>query len=531
MLRIFSLLLLFTASYCAAQSTSDDLHNRWIIKFDENDFSKLSNIELTPDLETTILSEHFNLLGIKSESPLDRRQVKSMFPSVQVLDLYPDHKLQYRDRIPDDFSYSSQWNMDIIEMPAIWEHALGGNMQNGEEIVIAILDVGYEIDHIDLAENMWVNQNEIPNDGIDNDQNGYRDDYYGMNIDTQNDTHNIDDHGTKVAGIIGAEGNNGRGVAGVNWKVKLLPLGGVDHIGEIIVAMEYVVMMKQEYIESNGTRGANIVATNLSAGVGRLFPSGSPDWCPYYDLAGNLGILSVSAAPNANYDVETEGDLPSLCDSEFLITVTNTDRTDFKVNESGYGKVSIDLGAPGERVFTTNLNDDYGTISGTSGSAPHVAGLVGLLYSLDCASFSELVKSDPPQAAQLVKSAILEGVDLKPSLSNTLSKGRVNAYSSFLNLVSWCTGTPIGDLELQGISLDGQQVNLRYNTSDFSEHKVSIYNVLGERLKTVTFRPSVFNERILLIDLSDLNLVSGNYMFTLSNEIERTSNMFGLIVD
>lgn len=529
--RVISFFLFLSVSICTAQSSVADFHERWIVKLDDTNFAKLEDLEISRDIEISILSKHFNLVLLHSEKPLDKRQLGSLLAPLSLLDLYPDHKLQYRDRIPDDFSYSSQWNMDIIDMPAIWDHATGGTMHNGEEIVIAILDVGYEVDHIDLEENIWVNQNEIPNDNIDNDQNGYRDDYLGMNIDTQNDTHNIDDHGTKVAGIIGAGGNNGRGVAGVNWKVKLLPIGGVDHIGEIIVAMEYVIMMKQEYIESNGLRGANIVATNLSAGVGRKFPIDSPDWCPYYDLAGNLGILSVSAAPNAQYDVEKEGDLPSLCDSEYLIAVTNTDQADFKVNESGYGKVSIDLGAPGERVFTTNLNDDYSTISGTSASAPHVAGLIGLLYSLDCAEFSELVKTDPPQAAQLVKSSILEGVDLKPSLSHTLTKGRLNAYKAFLNLVSWCTGSPIGELELEGISLERQQVNLRYNTNDFSEHKLSIYNILGERLKTVTFRPSVFNERVLLIDLSDLDLVSGNYMFTLSNDLERTSNIFGLIVD
>ena len=531
MLKVLSFFLFLTVSVCSAQSSAANLHERWIVKLDDTNLTKVAELEPEKNVKISILSKHFNLIGIHSAIPLDKRQVSSILSSVEFIDLYPDHKLQYRDRIPDDFSYSSQWNMDMIDMPAIWDHALGGTMQNGEEIVIAILDVGYEVDHIDLEENMWVNQHEIPNDNIDNDQNGYRDDYLGMNIDTQNDTHNIDDHGTKVAGIIGAEGNNGRGVAGVNWKVKLLPIGGVDHIGEIIVAMEYVIMMKQQYIESNGARGANIVATNLSAGVGRKFPIDSPDWCPYYDLAGNLGILSVSAAPNDNFDVEKEGDLPSLCDSDYLIAVTNTDKSDFKVNESGYGKVSIDLGAPGERVFTTNLNDDYGTISGTSGSAPHVAGLVGLLYSLDCVEFSELTKTDPPQAAQLVKSAILEGVDIKSSLSHTLTNGRLNAYNAFLNLVSWCTGTPIGDLELQGISLDGQRINLRYNTNDFSEHKVSIYNILGERLKTVTFRPSVFNERVLLIDLSDLDLESGNYMFTLSNDLERTSDIFGLIVD
>lgn len=528
MLRILIPLLLLPF-LCSAQAT-DGFHERWILDLDESNFSLLTKQPTKIGFEIKVLSEHFKLVGVHSEQGLSEEQVRAILPQVKIDNIYPDRKLSYRDRVPDDFSYSSQWNMDIIEMPSLWEHATGGMTPSGEDIVVAILDVGYEIDHSDLDGNYWTNKEEIPNDDIDNDDNGYKDDYLGLNIDSQNDTHNIDDHGTKVAGIIGAEGNNGRGVAGISWNVKMMPLGGVDHIGEIIVAMEYVIMMKKLYLESNGAKGANIVATNLSAGVGRTFPFDSPDWCPYYNQAGELGILSVSAAPNENYDVDEEGDLPSLCDSEFLITVTNTDMSDFKVQESGYGKVNIDLGAPGERIFTTNLNDDYGMISGTSASAPHVAGLIGLLYNLDCTTFSELVKSSPADAALFIKTAILEGVDVKSSLANTLTQGRVNAYNTFVNIVSWCTGLPLGNLAMTDLRVEDQQINLRYNTSEFSEHTVTMYDVMGRRLKTFIFNPTVFKEKRVFMDISDLDLSSGNYIFTLSNENERVSNMYSLIV-
>lgn len=528
MLRLLCFLLLLS-TLCAAQSSAD-YHQRWIVKLSDQDFSKVQEVTIESNFEVSILSKSFNLIGVMSEKSLSAREVETRLSPFDILNIYPDRKLEYRDRIPDDFDYSRQWNMDMISVPGVWEHAIGGSTAGGEEIVIAILDVGYDIDHLDLQNNFWFNPNEIPLDDRDNDDNGYKDDYYGVNIDTQNDSHNIDDHGTKVAGVIGAEGNNGAGVAGVNWKVKMLPIGGVDHIGEIIVAMEYVIMMKQLYLDSNGSQGANIIATNLSAGVARTFPQDSPDWCPFYDLAGNLGILSVSAAPNEQYDVDKEGDLPSLCDSEFLITVTNTDGSDFKVVEAGYGKENIDLGAPGERVYTTNLNDDYGLISGTSGSAPHVAGLIGLLYSLDCTKFSDLIKSEPVEAAFLVKSAILEGVDVLSSLNETVTKGRVNAYNAFLNIVNWCTGNTISDLDLSNFTFESQKVSLRYTTKDFSEHKITIYNVLGHRLKEVSFTPSVFNEKLLEIDVEDLDLVSGNYIFNLSNETERVSKMFSLLV-
>lgn len=410
-------------------------------------------------------------------------------------------------------------------MPAVWDYTVGGMNQEGEDIVVAVLDVGFQIDHIDLEDNIWINLNETPGDGIDNDNNGYKDDYRGLNIETQDDSHNIDDHGTKVAGIVGAKGNNGRGVTGVNWNVKVLPISGVDHVGDIIFAMQYVVQMKQKFISTNGAEGANIVATNLSAGVKRVFPDAHADWCPYYDLAGELGILSIGAAPNEFFNVDEEGDLPSLCQSDYLIAVTNTDNTDMKVGAAAIGPINIDVAAPGERVFTTTLGDDYSTIIGTSGSAPHVAGLVGLFHSLDCDKLSELIKTDPKAAALIIKDAILNGVDTNQTLTQTVSGGRVNAYNAFLNLAGWCTGFELGSLELQDVHVDDTGLDIRYSTDEFSKHKISIYNLLGQLIAQEEFQPTVFDEKVFRIDTKDLSLAPGHYLVSLSNEVGRASSV------
>jgi len=530
MYRLLSIIIFFSTSLLAQPTSLDISASRWIMKVSSADYNtKFGSTKSVDGIELRKISDHFNLINVISKNLHSESEIRNMFAGLEILELNPDSKLEQRDLIPDDFKYENQWSMEMINMPAVWEHTVGGVNSNGEEIVVAVLDVGYQIDHIDLVENIWINKNETPDNDTDDDGNGYKDDYRGLNIVTQNDSHIIKDHGTKVAGIIGAEGNNGRGVAGVNWNVKILPISGVEHVGDIIFAMRYVVMMKQKYISSNGAEGANIVATNLSAGVKKVFPEAHADWCPYYDLAGQLGILSVGAAPNDFYNVDEEGDLPSLCQSDYLIAVTNTDIDDLKVSAAAIGPKNIDLGAPGERIFTTTLGDDYALISGTSGSAPHVAGLVALFHSLECVKLSDLVTSDPQAAALLIKDAILNGVDSNQEMSQTVSGGRLNAYNSFLNLAGWCTGFELGTLEVQDVHVDQTRLDVRYSTDEFSRHKISLYNMLGQLIKQEEFQPTVFDEKVLRINLEDLSLAPGHYVVSLSNEEGVASSVLAYI--
>ena len=245
--------------------------------------------------------------------------------------LYPNRPVEYRNTEPDDFFFEDQWSLEIIDATMAWDQSTGGQDFNGNDVVIAILDDGYDIRHEDLESNYWMNAEEIIGDGIDNDDNGYIDDFMGVNIQSGDGIHAGVKHGTQVAGIISAVGNNGLGIAGINWNSKLIIVSGVSNIAEVIKGMEYLYELKSRYLESNGSKGANIVVNNFSGGLKRLFPSDFPMWCETYDLLGSVGILSVGAVANENYNVETEGDLPTLCESDYLIMVTNTNSTDQRV--------------------------------------------------------------------------------------------------------------------------------------------------------------------------------------------------------
>ena len=525
MLKTF-ILCFITISLIGQQSREShypELYDTWIIETEAESLKEIIESKKfssdNHEASISLLSSNLNLAYVESSKLISKTEAMALVAKFPVFNIYPNYKLERRDRIPDDFSYGAQWNMEMIDMPDFWEVTTGGENFNSEDIVVAVLDVGYDIDHVDLENNIFINENEIPGDDIDNDGNGYKDDYQGLNIQTQNDDHFIDDHGTLVSGIIGAEGNNGRGVAGVNWDVKIMPIGGVETVIQIVLAMEYVIMMKERYIATGGAEGANVVVTNLSAGLSRRFPESSPDWCALYDSAGAAGILSVSAAPNEFYNVDEEGDLPSLCQSEFLIAVTNTDDTDIKVALSAVGPENIDLGAPGERILSTTIADEFENISGTSASAPHVAGVIALLHSLQCPKLVDLIETDPVESALLIKDAILSGVSPNSSLDQTLSGGRLDAFSSFQDLGQWCSGVPLTNLEILEVRSNESEVSVGFETDNFSQHRLDIYDVTGRLVHYNSFFPDIFGNFNIATTLHIASIPPGIYFVQISNEI------------
>ncbi len=337
---------------------------------------------------------------------------------------------------PDDPDFPSQWGLEVIEMMETWDITTGGKAPNGDDIVVAIFDDGYQLNHPDLLNNIWINTAEIDDNGIDDDMNGFIDDYYGWNATEDSDEHRVLSHGTAVAGIIGAVGNNNRQVAGINWDVKLmLTSGGRSNnvsLSDIVKAYNYIYIQRKTYNETNGERGAYVVVTNYSGGAPDLFPEDFPSWCEIYDLLGQQGVLNVTSAPNTDTNVDIAGDLPSTCESEFLIVVTNTDRDDQKVRNAGFGGMSVDIGAPGEEIFTTGLNDNTDPFfSGASASAPHVAGVISLMYTIICDEPFERSKTDPSFVARTIRDAVFDGADFNESLTGiTTTGGRLNAFNS-----------------------------------------------------------------------------------------------------
>ncbi len=357
-------------------------------------------------------------------------------------------QLNYRGQSrTNDPQFGQQWHLqntgqnggvagDDIHVTSAWNNTTGGITAGGDTIVAAIVDGGADLQHQDLS--FQRNYAEIPGDSLDNDSNGYVDDYAGWSGVTHNDVIPADYHGTHVSGIAGAIGNNGLGVSGVNWHVKLLPVSyGITITDAVAVEVYgYVLALKREYLQSHGAKGEFVVCTNSSFGIdwnqGGI-PANHPLWCAMYDSLGTAGILNTAATANANWDIDTLGDMPTACASDFMVSVTNTMTNDARNPGAAYGAQTIDLGAPGTLIYSTLPNNQYGNLTGTSMASPMVAGAIALLYSMPCTGFKNDYQNDPAGTALLVKQWLLQGVDPVPDLNGkTVSGGRLNVYNSLV---------------------------------------------------------------------------------------------------
>ena len=355
-----------------------------------------------------------------------------------------NHILEQRNT-PNDLFFQNQWqyintganggtpNADL-DAELAWDITTGGITTYNDTIVVAVLDDGCNEFHPDWGNNLWRNHQEIPNN-IDDDGNGYIDDIKGYNTYTNNDDISGGilggDHGTPVAGIIGAKGNNASGVTGVNWNIKLMIVVATGDEADAIAGYGYVLANRQLYNQTYGAKGAFVVATNTSWGVNFGQPADAPIWCALYDELGSQGILNAAATANSNINVDTQGDLPTACPSDFLITVTNLTNTNEKYGPAAYGANTIDLGAYGQNTYTMKVGNDYGTFTGTSAATPHVTGAIALIYAVTCPQFIQLAKTNPAQAALTAKQFIIEGTKPNQSLQTiTLSGGALNLYNT-----------------------------------------------------------------------------------------------------
>jgi subtilisin family serine protease len=402
-----------------------------------------------------------------------------------------NHRVALRSTLPNDLDINMQWQylnvgqsggLPGMDMDAdlAWDVTTGGLTPSGDTIVVCIIDDGFNDEHPDFADNIWINHAETPDNGIDEDGNGFTDDYFGWNTALDNDdVFDRANHGTAVAGIIGAQGNNELGVSGVNWDVKMMIVkGGTGIESEVIEAYSYPLSLRKKYNETDGQEGAFVVATNSSWGTTFLFPEDAPLWCAMYDSLGIHGILNVGAAPNQAVDVDVSGDLPSTCPSDYLLAVTNITDQGELYEEAGFGALNMDLGAFGEGVWTVDAPDGYGPFDGTSAATPHVTGAIALLYSAPCASFADLYRSDPRAAALLVREYILEGTTFNENLQGiTTTWGHLNLNNSLQLLLDQCSECfPPTSLSVSNISADEatlawttnsriQQVDLRWRAA------------------------------------------------------------------
>ncbi len=328
--------------------------------------------------------------------------------------------------VPDDARFGEQYGMLKIQAPSAWDLTTGKT-----NVVVAVIDLGVDYTHEDLSANMWRNPGETGLDagghdkatnGIDDDGNGYADDIYGINtIADTSDPKDDNGHGTHVAGIIGAVGNNGKGVAGLNWSVSMMAVkshnaGGNGTSASVVKAFQYVTMMKK--------RGVNIRVTNSSWG-------GAPEAAHYdqalkdaIDAAGNADILNVCAAGNSASDNDAAPFYPASYDSPSVIAVAASDSSDNRATFSSYGAKSVQLAAPGAGILSTYLGaSSYRLLSGTSMATPHVAGAAALLAAYN-----------PSLSAASLKATLINNADQLPQWAGKVaSGGRLNIARALRN--------------------------------------------------------------------------------------------------
>ncbi len=344
-------------------------------------------------------------------------------------------------RKPNDPKFDGQYGTKKIKAPRAWDTTVGS-----QDIVVAVLDSGINYRHEDLAANMFRNvdrtgangeaiEGERPGNGIDDDDNGFVDDIFGIDaVNDDSDPFDDNNHGTNCAGIIGAVGSNRRGITGVNWQVRMMAIKVADAEGgltgaDILEGLQYVIMMRNE-------RGVNVRVINSS--FGGLLPPGTdveddPALRDAFQLAGESGIVNAAAAGNDARDNDAGFAIPANFEdsADSIIVAAASNANDRLTDFSNFGEGTVDLAAPGRNILTTALftktgkisNSAYSRVDGTSFASPYVAGAAALMLSVR-----------PNLTPRQVKAVMLASVDkLKNLQGKVVSGGRLNVDRAVAN--------------------------------------------------------------------------------------------------
>jgi subtilisin family serine protease len=336
--------------------------------------------------------------------------------------------------IPNDPQFPDLWGMNNtgqtggtpgadIHAPQAWDLETGN-----PNVVIASIDTGVDFSHPDLASQQWVNSGENcgssdptvtcaqRTDGVDNDGDGYVDDWRGWNfVANNNDPTDDNEHGTHTSGTLGAVGNNAVGVAGVDWNARIMALKFLDSTG-------------------NGTDADAISAILYAADHGARLANNSWGGAPNdqallnaIEYAASKGMLSVFAAGNDGVDMDVSPEYPAAYDSDAILSVAATDETDNLAFFSNYGANTVDVGAPGINIESTIPGNSYDTLSGTSMATPHVTGAAALVMS-----------HFPGATLYGTKALLMRSADVESSLAgSSVTDGRLNVFAALS-----CSSTP-----------------------------------------------------------------------------------------
>jgi subtilisin family serine protease len=383
---------------------------------------------------------------------------------------------RYPQELPDDPMFGSQWHLENtgqsggtpgadIHAAEAWDITTGNS-----NVVVAILDSGVDYNHPDLQANMWQNRGEdwtpesAPgHNGIDDDGNGYIDDYYGINAGSNSgDPMDTMGHGTHVAGIVGAVGNNGIGISGINWQVQLMALQFLSPYGSVADEIECI-----SYILDQRDNGVPVRVVNASFGGTdhSLFEKEA------IESLMSAGIMMAAAAGNSGDGPDAlSRNYPAEYGLKNIISVAATDNQDRLAYFSNYGFHTSHIGAPGVDILSTYFSQTYGDLSGTSMATPQVTGALALLNAQGNPDIDE------------ARERILRGVDENPYLyGRVFSNGRLDVYKAlmvelqgpFIFSISPTSGSAGVEITINGV---------RFGNGDSPECRVTF----GDTEATVT---------------------------------------------
>lgn len=332
-------------------------------------------------------AENIILIYLKDKDPTTVIEaIKKLSVSPYIIYAEPDY-IEEMHLVSNDPLYKYLWGIQKINAPLAWNYTTGSS-----EVVVGVIDTGIDYNHQDITENMWISPNEKL--------------LYGWNFADNNDNSiDTDGHGSHVAGTIGAVGNNGIGITGVCWNVRVASLKfGLD-IASAIAAIDFA-------------NSFNIQILNASWG-GRAY-----SYSLKYAIEHYNGLFIASAGNNGtNNDIEPI--YPASYDSDNIISVAATDPYDTLARFSNYGVESVDITAPGTDILSLDLDGGYSPLNGTSMAAPHVAGVAALLKSYL-----------PSISTSSLKNIILSSVNRNINLEGKILTGGlldVNAMFELLN--------------------------------------------------------------------------------------------------
>lgn len=336
----------------------------------------------------------------------------------------PLHKLSLT---PNDTYHGSVWALNTIQAELAWNISVGNS-----NVVVAVTDNAIETTHEDLDDAIWVNPGEIPNNGIDDDGNGYIDDINGWDVgDNDNNPNPLNanwDHGTHCAGTVGAETNNNQGVSSIGFGISIMAVKVTTNS-----ASSTAVTNGYDGIYYSALSGADVISCSWGGYGFSNTGQNLVNW------AWNQGSIIVAAAGNDNYNMDNGGNAHYPSNYTNVICVASSTSSDSKSGFSNYGS-AVDVTAPGSNIASTVPFDDYGYMSGTSMATPLVSGLLGLMIS-----------AQPGLPQQDYVTCLINSTDdisaQNPGYNGDLGSGRINALQALNCVTAFSGNAPVADFQ------------------------------------------------------------------------------------